>query len=552
MESGRQRVPQSPLKSIFLFPSALSQTHSAKPVEIFDTTLRDGAQSPGISFSLLDKLAIARRLDALGFDYIEGGFPGSNGKDAEFFAAAAREKWSHARICAFGPTHHKRFLPHDDPALNAIVRSKVRTAVLFGKSSRFHAEAILEVSTAQNLDIIRGSVAYLTGQGIEVIFDAEHFFDGFVEDPDYALACLLAAADGGAINLTLADTNGGMLPEQVTAAVTAVKRVTNTAIGIHAHNDGDLAVANSLAAVAAGATLVQGTINGIGERCGNANLCSIIPNLQLKRGQQILDVTALRHLTETARFVQELGNGPLREDLPFVGHNAFRHKGGVHVSAIRKHPRSYEHIDPEVVGNRTTSAVSELSGKANIIEFLERHEIPFSEDQIPDLLAEIKKIEHAGLSFEGADSSLEILARRLIEGRLLPFRLLHYFVHSQNSALPLEAVEATVRVEIGSEVAHTAGIGNGPVNALDLAMRKALEPHFAELKSLELIDYKVRILDMAHGSSARIRVLIESKTPSGELFHTVGCSQNIIDASMNALADSYTIAIWKFTLAQTS
>ncbi len=518
---------------------------SMPKIELFDTTLRDGAQMSGVCFSARDKIAIAKKLDALGIHYIEGGFPGSNEKEQEFFRLAHAEEWQTAKICAFGPTHHKKYQVEDDPNLKAIIESKAPVAVLFGKNSRFQATEILQVSAEKNLDIIHDSVSYLTKKGMEVIFDAEHFFDGFYEDQDYAIACLQAAEAGGAINLTLADTNGGMLPHQIAEAVIAIEKHVKTPLGIHTHNDGDLAVANTLIAVEAGVTLVQGTINGFGERCGNASLTSVIPNLQLKMGIEVISTEKLRTLTEISRFVQELSNLNPRKDLPFVGRWAFRHKGGIHVSAMRKNPLSYQHIDPQVVGNVSSNAISELSGRANTSDFLEKIGLDFDDEQAHFLLKELKQRESEGITFDGGEGSLEVLTRTLIEKRPLPFDLNYFFVRTERTHELENAVEATIRVSVNGEEFHTAGFGNGPVNALDSAMRKALEPIFPQLRQIELVDFKVRILDMARGTSAKTRVQIETRSNNGETWRTVGCSQNIIEASMQALSDAYVLGIWK-------
>jgi 2-isopropylmalate synthase len=518
-----------------------------KHIQIFDTTLRDGAQMPGVSFSARDKLAIAERLDDMGIDFIEGGFPASNEKDRHFFAQAQKRKWKHAKICSFGSTHHKKFTPNNDPCLAALIESATPVVVLFGKSSKFHAEKILEVSPEKNLEIIEGSVRKITKNGQQVIFDAEHFFDGFLADPEYSMQCLLAAERGGAINLTLADTNGGILPEQIQNAIAEVQKKVHTPLGIHAHNDSDLAVANSLTAISSGATLVQGTINGIGERCGNANLCSIIPNLQLKMGYDILKPKKLIKLTDLSRFVQELCNLRPRKDLPYVGLWAFRHKGGMHVSAMRKTPKSYQHVLPETVGNQSSTSISELSGKANITQFLEEKHIAASVQMTEDILTKVKAKEKEGLTYEGGEASLEILCRTEAEYKSLPFELIDYFVRNQGQhgeEHPEYAIEATVRLKANGKEIHTAGIGNGPVNALDTALRKALEPEFPLLKDINLVDYKVRIIDISLGTCAKIRVQIETADSNGTTWRTVGCSQNIIAASMQALLDSYTFSVW--------
>ncbi len=502
----------------------------------------------GINFSAQDKFAIAKKLDDIGIDYIEGGFPGSNPKDREFFELAAAHKWRNAKICAFGSTHHKKYTPESDPNLNALLQAKTPVIVLFGKSSLFHAEEILQVSAEQNLEIIEGSIRFLVEHGKQVIFDAEHFFDGYAEDKRYAMACLSSAVKGGAMNLTLADTNGGMLPRSITTATKAVRDAFETPVGIHAHNDSDLAVANSLAAVNGGATLVQGTVNGLGERCGNANLCSIIPNLQIKMGFHVMPAEKLKKLTELSRFVQELCNLNPRKDLPFVGRWAFRHKGGVHVAAMRKNPNSYQHIHPELVGNASSSSISELSGKANINDFLEQRGISATVEQVQEILQSVKAAENNGLSYEGGDASLELLINSILEKRQKPFEVKDYFVYSRmgaNSINDCAAIEGTVKVVTKSGEYHTAGYGNGPVNALDAAIRKALEHDYPWLSGIELIDFKVRIIDSKNGTSAKTHVQIETRDEAGEVWRTVGCSANIISASMQALYDSLVYAIFR-------
>ena len=524
-------------------------------VLIFDTTLRDGSQMPGVSFSAQDKIIIAKKLDEIGINFVEGGWPGSNPKDIHFFELAKKETWKNTKICAFGSTHYKKFSADRDPNLQAILDSGVSVAAIFGKSSQFHAEKILGVSCLENLKMIENSIKFLKKNKIRVIFDAEHFFDGFFENKNFSLDCLRAAESGGAENISLADTNGGMLPEQITEAVLEVKKILKSAtIGIHVHNDGDLAVANSLAAVDAGVKLVQGTINGIGERTGNANLCSIIPNLQIKKNKKILTAKNLSKLTEISNLVQELCNLRGRKDLPFVGKWSFRHKGGIHVSAILKNPKSYEHINPAQVGNFSEFSVSELSGRANIAEFLKKIKISTSPEKISQFLQIIKNKENEGISFEAGEASLEILARKFFEEKKLPFEILKFFVKSEKEPSNLkinkkkfleDSVEATIFLKINNDSFHTAGFGNGPVNAIDQAMRKTLEKKFTVTKNFQLVDFKVRIVDISLGTSAKTRVQIETLDQnSGKIWNTVGCHQNIIFASVQALSDSFVFGIW--------
>ena len=519
-------------------------------IKILDTTLRDGTQMFGITFSAREKIEIAKKLDALGIDFIEGGFPGSNPRDAEFFERAKKEKWKNAKICAFGATHHRKFSAENDPNLQKIVESGAPVAVIFGKSSRFHAVEILGISPEKNLEIIENSVKFLRSKKIRVIFDAEHFFDGFLENEKYAIATLKAAERGGAENLTLADTNGGALPKNIKIAIDAVQKIIKTPLGIHAHNDGDLAVANSLAAVEAGAWLVQGTINGYGERTGNANLCSIIPNLQLKMGIEVLPPENLKNLTAISHFVADLATQNPRKDLPFVGDFAFSHKGGIHAAAMMKNPKSYQHIDPKTVGNTAHLSVSDLSGRANIRDFLKKHRIDFSENDLPLFLKEIKNRENLGFSFEGAAASLEVLARHFLEKRDFPFEIRDFFVRTGQLAIAHNrdfGLEATVRGFFKkNRHFHCVAGGSGPVNALDRALRKGLLPAFPILEKIQLTDFKVRIIDMNLGTSAKTRVLMESKNEkTGDIFRTVGCSENIIEASFCALFDAFCFAIWR-------
>ncbi|MFZ5590954.1 MAG: citramalate synthase [Bacillota bacterium] len=516
------------------------------PVEIYDTTLRDGAQGEGISFSVEDKVKIALRLDALGVHYIEGGWPGSNPKDAEFFRRMRQQPLQQARLTAFGSTRRPGIPAHQDQNLQELVRSGVRTVTIFGKTWDFHVTHALQTTLPENLDMIAQSVAYLRQQGLEVIYDAEHFFDGFRANQEYALATLRAARDAGAARIVLCDTNGGSLPQQVAEIVALVKDQLACPIGIHCHNDGELAVANSLAAVQAGAVHVQGTINGYGERCGNANLCSIIPNLSLKLGFETIPRQNLPQLTEVSRYVSEVANLHHASNQPFVGDSAFAHKGGVHVSAILKDPRTYEHIDPAQVGNRRRVLVSELSGQANLLyKYRELDlDLAMQKEENRQLLQRIKELENKGYQFEGAEGSLELLLRRLKNGYKEPFRLesLRIIIEmKENSPVHTEAV---IKMNVGGETVHTAAEGNGPVNALDNALRKALEQQYPCIKLMQLTDYKVRVLDEKDGTGAVVRVLIE--TGNGRRsWGTVGVSQNIIEASWQALVDSIAYGLLK-------
>jgi 2-isopropylmalate synthase len=512
-------------------------------LEIYDTTLRDGTQGEGINLSLSDKLHIAERLDALGIDYIEGGWPGSNPKDAAFFRAAATRTWKHATIYAFGSTRRPNCAPEDDVNLKALVDSGTSGVTIVGKSWTHHVTEVLNTTFEENLAMIAESVAYLRAQGLRVIYDAEHFFDGFKADPAYALATLKAAANAGAATLVLCDTNGGNLPETIASAVRAVRDVIDTPVGIHTHNDCELAVANTLAGVQAGASHVQGTFNGYGERCGNANLCSIIPNLELKFGIRCLPEGALQHLTEAARYVGEVANRALETGQPYVGHSAFAHKGGIHVSAMRRSPIAYQHVDPVLVGNTQRTLISELSGRANVQELVERvGSATLDGARLSAVVEQVKSLENEGFSFESAEASVHLLVQRTEYGYMPPFSLVDFLVVIQRLASHEMIAQAMLKLDVNGTVVHTAADGNGPVNALDLAARKALRTHYPQLDETHLMDYKVRVLDGHDGTAATVRVLIESGDEQ-ETWSTVGSSQNIIEASWIALSDSLEFAI---------
>jgi 2-isopropylmalate synthase len=513
-------------------------------IVLYDTTLRDGAQREGISFSLEDKLRIAQRLDRLGMTYVEGGWPGSNPKDMAFFERAAGLSFEKAVVTAFGSTRRADISVEDDANIRALVTAGTRTVAVFGKSWDLHVRHVLKTTLDENLRMIADSVRYLKALGLEVIYDAEHFFDGYAADPVYALRTLAAAAEAGADVLVLCETNGGALPSTVVAVVSEVHRATTTPLGIHAHNDAELAVANSLGAVEAGAVHVQGTINGYGERCGNANLCSIIPALQLKMGRRCVSDEQLRGLTETARYVSELANLNLFPHQPYVGHSAFAHKGGMHVNALLKCEESYQHVDPARVGNRTRVVVSELSGKSNVA-FKAREfglTLPNGSEKAHQVLQRIKELESQGFQFEGAEGSVELLIRRAQPGYEPPFELLDFHVLIRDRDDGNMAAEATVKLRIGEQVMHTAADGNGPVNALDAAVRKALLPFYPQLAEVHLTDYKVRILDGEAGTAAQTRVLIDSSN-GRRTWSTVGSSTNIIEASWWALVDSLEYAL---------
>lgn len=508
-------------------------------IAIYDTTLRDGSQGEGVNFSLEDKLLITSRLDDLGIDYVEGGYPLSNPKDARYFREVAGLGLRHAKVAAFGMTRRRDTTPDRDIGLRALLDAGTSVVTLVGKSWDLHVTEVLGVSLDENLAMIAESVEFLVREGREVIYDAEHFFDGFRRNSAYALSTLEAARDAGAACLVLCDTNGGSLPIQVAEFVQFVLSRLKCPIGIHTHNDGDLAVANALAAVERGASHVQGTINGIGERCGNADLCSVIPNLALKHtGFEVLRPGRLEHLTEASRYVYETANMNFRPSQPFVGSSAFAHKGGMHVHAVRKTAVSYEHIDPALVGNERKILVSELSGRSNIAEKLAEHGLEGDAALQARILDRIQDLENEGYQFEAAEASFVLLVERLA-GRFRPsFELLGYRVRVERSAEGVPTTEATVKLRVGEVVEHTVSEGDGPVNALDGALRKALDRHFPTLREMSLVDYKVRVINERAGTAARVRVVIESKDQA-DLWGTVGVSENIIDASWLALVDSF-------------
>jgi 2-isopropylmalate synthase len=514
-------------------------------IELYDTTLRDGAQREGLSLSVEDKLKIARKLDELGVHFIEGGWPGANPKDTEFFQRSKGLSLVNARLVVFGSTRRAGISPESDPGLLALTSSGARVATLVGKSWDIHVTQVLETSPEENLRMVADSIAYLRSQGLLVFFDAEHFFDGYKQNADYALAVVKSAADAGAERVVLCDTNGGSLPADIVRGVQAALRSVDVPLGIHAHNDSELAVANTLAAVEAGVVQVQGTINGYGERCGNANLCSIIPALKLKMGINCISDEKLLQLTEVSRYVSELANIVPDSHLPYVGMSAFTHKAGFHVSGVMKLEESYQHIDPALVGNRPGVVVSELSGKQNIVYKAREMGIPLAprDEQTQRILDRIKELERHGFQYDGAEASFELLLRKAQSGYKPPFQLVDFMVIVERRRRPPAQdgeevlAEATVKVRVGSRVMHTAAEGNGPVNALDRALRKALVEFYPKLVGVKLVDYKVRILDESSGTGSLVRVLIESSDGENQ-WRTVGSSSNIIEASWLALADS--------------
>jgi 2-isopropylmalate synthase len=518
------------------------EVSSMNSIYLYDTTLRDGTQAEGISLSVDDKLKIAHRLDEFGIHYIEGGWPGSNPKDAAFFQRARRIGFNHARLAAFGSTLKKGSRPDDDANIQALLAAETPVITLVGKSWDLHVTSVLETSLEENLAMIAASVAYFKQRSKEVIYDAEHFFDGYKANPSYALKTLRAAAENGADVLVLCDTNGGSLPWEVSEIVRVTRTAVDIPLGIHTHDDIGCATANTLAAIREGAIQVQGTINGYGERVGNANLCTIIPNLQLKMGIACLPPEKLALLTQISRYVGELANQPHNKHLPYVGASAFAHKGGIHVAAMLKNEVSYQHTDPSLVGNQRRTLVSELSGRGNVLEKSRAFGLNVSSDQARDVLAQIKSLEAKGFSFEGAEASVSVMLQRLQADYQPPFELVDFMVvveHRQGRGI---LAEATVKVRVGDQLIHTAAEGNGPVSALDAAMRKALVDIYPALNQVRLADYKVRIVDSENGTGAAVRVLIDTQNGKRQ-WSTVGASTNIIEASWRALADSLEYAL---------
>ncbi len=507
-------------------------------IQVYDTTLRDGTQREGISFSCEDKLRIARRLDQLGVTFIEGGWPGSNPKDIEFFERARDVQWEHALIAAFGSTCRVGSLPEDDANIRAMIEAETPVCTVVGKSWTLHVTDVLRTTLEENLRLIESSLAYLTSLGRRVIYDAEHFFDGYKADPAYAVETLRAAVRGGAETIVLCDTNGGSLPWEIEAICRAVSAQLDHRLGIHAHNDGECAVANTLAAVRAGAMQVQGTINGYGERCGNANLCAVIPDLELKMGRRCLPEGHLVQLFDVSHFVAEVANLAPDEHMAYVGRSAFAHKGGIHVAAMRRTAESYQHTDPSRVGNTMRVVVSELSGRGNLLSKAEEFGLDVdSGADVAGVLEEIKALEARGFSFEAAEASVALMLKRQAADYEPPFELVDYTAYVEHREGRGMVTEATVKVKVQGELIHTAAEGNGPVNALDKALRKALLPIYPALQQFQLADYKVRILDGQNGTAATTRVLIDTQN-AHERWSTVGASTNIIEASWRALADS--------------
>ncbi|MBI5789349.1 MAG: citramalate synthase [Candidatus Schekmanbacteria bacterium] len=514
---------------------------------IYDTTLRDGTQGEGISLSVEDKLRIAGRLDELGVHYIEGGWPHATPKDLEFFRQVKNVRFKHARPAAFGSTRQHKNSAANDPNLNALLEAGTPVVTIFGKSWDLHVTDVLNIPLSANLDLIADSIAFLKAHVDEVMYDAEHFFDAYKANPEYALQSIKAAAEAGADWLVLCDTNGGTLPHEVAEIVGIVRQTVNTLLGIHTHNDADTAVASSIMAVMAGVQQIQGTINGLGERCGNANLCSIIPNLKLKLGLDCISDEQLKGLTDASWFISEVANLRHQNNQPYVGESAFAHKAGIHVGAVQKNRRSYEHISPELVGNSQRILISELSGRGNIVSKAMEYQLDLNKDtpEVKRLLKLLKDLEHEGYQFEAAEASFELMLRNAL-GLAEPFFELEGFrVIVERRAVDERPIsEATIKVKINGVREHTAAEGNGPVSALDKALRLALEKHYPAMRNLELVDYKVRILNEKAGTAAKTRVLIET-SDGVKSWGTVGVSANIIEASWQALVDSINYKLLK-------
>jgi len=521
-------------------------------MELLDTTLRDGTQAEGINLSVGDKLHIAQALDDFGIDLIEGGWPGSNPRDEAFFLKVKDLRLHNAKVCAFGSTARRPDTAASDPNLQAILKAETPVVTIVGKTWKLHSQVGLGLDREENESIIHESVTHLREHGRRVIFDAEHFFDGYKDDPAFALAMVKAAADAGADTVVLCDTNGGSRPSEVVAIIREVTPQLSVHLGIHAHNDGDLAVANTLAAVEEGIVHVQGTINGVGERCGNANLCSIIPNLMLKLGLDLRHRIDLARLTELSRSIAEIMNLAPDNRAPFVGKSAFAHKGGIHVSAVMKDPAMYEHIEPEAVGSSRHVLVSDLSGQSNIRYKARELGIDLDAEEhkgrAKEIVQQVKALEYEGYQFDGAEASFELLLRRYT-GEFTPyFRIIESRVYVRYDKEGHNYSETVLKVNVGGETEHTAAEGSGPVNALDNALRKALTRFYPEISEVRLVDYKVRVLDQKHGTSAKVRVLIETSDGKAS-WSTVGVSENIIEASWQALRDSLNYKLFKSAVA---
>jgi len=521
-------------------------------IEIYDTTLRDGSQAEDVSFSVEDKLRIALKLDELGVHFIEGGWPGANPKDIEFFQMIKATPLQQAKIVAFGSTRKAKNSAKDDPTLEALLSAETDIVTVFGKSWTLHVTEALETTLAINLELIEDSIAFLRSRGRQVFYDAEHFFDGYKTDPTYALKTIDAAIQAGAERIILCDTNGGTMPWEIREIVSSVKERCSVPLGIHAHNDAEMGVANSLVAVQAGVIQVQGTINGIGERCGNANLCSILANLELKMGRTTVGEGRLANLRTISHYVAEMANLLPNKRQPYVGDTAFAHKGGVHIHAVQKNPLTYEHVQPDQVGNRRRVLISDNSGRSAVYGKIETFGVDLPQDnpKVQELLGSLKTLEYEGYQFEGAEGSFELLVRKAMGTYTPSFELLGCRIIVEKRKTHEEPIsEATIMVKVGDVVEHTAAVGDGPVNALDHALRKALESFYPQLREVKLLDYKVRVLTGRRGTGSRVRVLIESGDQK-EKWGTVGVSENIIEASWQALADSIEYKLMRENLSK--
>lgn len=513
-------------------------------ISIYDTTLRDGSQGEGVNFSLQDKLLLTAKLDDLGIDFIEGGYPLSNPKDFEYFQAMKDRPLKHAKVVAFGMTRRKNAEAANDTGIKALLDAQTPVVTIVGKTWDLHVRDILGTDLEENLRMIADSVATCVSAGREVFYDAEHFFDGYKANPEYAIRTLEAAERAGASCVILCDTNGGTMPEQVAERVRTVRQAVRCQVGIHTHNDCELAVANTLSAIREGATQVQGTMNGIGERCGNVDLVSVIANLALKHNYEVLQPGSLLKLTEASRYVYEIANMNFRNGQPFVGASAFAHKGGMHTHAVAKNPVSYEHIDPALVGNERRILVSELSGQSTILNKTAKYSIQHDRALMQKILSQVQDLENVGYEFEAAEASFDLLVKKAM-GQYRPwFEKLHYRVNIEVDRDDQPITEATVKVKVGDTIYHTASDGDGPVNALDGALSKALLPVFPQLTDMHLVDYKVRVVNAREGTAARVRVVIECRDKT-DVWGTVGVSENIIEASWLALSDAIEYKLFK-------
>lgn len=508
-------------------------------VMIYDTTLRDGAQGEGISYSVMDKIAIAGELDLLGVQYIEGGWPGANPKDMEFFLKMPKVRLKNSQLCAFSMTRRINTAAANDPNIRALLKSQAKVITIVGKTWDLHVTDVLKASLADNLEMIRDTVSFLSSKGLTVFYDAEHFFDAYRSNSAYALKTLLCAQEAGAKAICLCDTNGGTLTSEISAVIGGIREQVKVKLGIHCHNDAGLAIANSLAAVQAGADMVQGTINGIGERCGNADLIPIIANLKLKMGVDCIPGDKLKELTHVSHFVSEISNMKQRNDQPFVGESSFAHKGGMHINAIMKNPRTYEHIEPELVGNHRRILVSELAGKTGVLLRAKDLDLDLNKEdpKTKKILKLVQKLEHEGYHFEAAEASFELLMKRAFNKYKKFFELEGFRVVIEKKSDREITTEAIIRLKVKGVKEHTAADGDGPVNALDNALRKALKEFYPALSKMHLSDFKVRVLDEKAGTAAKVRVLIQSQDEQ-ESWNTIGVSGNIIEASWQALVDS--------------